>query len=359
MLKQSLKASAIARFLGREMRGPDRDIHAPAPLEDASADAISFLANPKYIGQLADSRAGAVLIHPDLAGKAAKDAALILSPTPYLDFAQVLTLFAGRQGEFAGISPHAQIAGDAFLGDGCVVYPFVFIGPRTTIGENTVLFPGVYIGEDCVIGSGVTIYPNAVLMAETHVGEGCTIHAGTVLGADGFGFIPGRAGIEKIPQVGKVVIGDHVEIGANTTIDRAALGETRIGSGTKIDNLVQIGHNVHMGRDCLIVSQVGISGSTHVGSRVTMAGQAGVSGHLRIGDNVTIGPQSGLARDIPDNMTVGGAPAVDKGTFMRTVAVMPKLPDLFKRVNQMEKELETLKKALESATAGAAGETSS
>ena len=346
MAESTLRAAHVAQILGRELRGPDRDITEPGPLEDGGPGTISFLANPKYVSQLSETSAGTIILHADQADKAPHDATLIISPNPYLDFARVLVMFVKPQGEFMGISPNASIAPDAILGKDCVVYPFVFVGPRAKIGDRSVLFPGVYIGEDCELGEDIILYPNAVLMAGTTVGAGTIIHAGAVLGADGFGFVPGANGIEKIPQVGKVCIGKTVEVGANATIDRAALGETRVGDGTKIDNLVQLGHNVRMGKNCLIVSQVGISGSTHVGDRVTMAGQAGIAGHLHIGSGVTIGPQSGVAKDIPENATVGGSPAVDRGTYMRTLALMPKFPDIFKRLGALEKELAELKEEL-------------
>lgn len=346
MAELTLRASKVAQLLGRELRGEDRDITGPGTLEEAGAGTISFLANPKYISQLSETAAGTIILHAEQADKAPHGASLILSPNPYLDFARVLVMFVKPQGEFTGISPNACIAPDAVLGAGCTAYPFVFVGPRAKIGDKTILFPGAYIGEDCELGEGVIVYPNAVLMAGTKVGAGSIIHPGAVLGADGFGFVPGANGIEKIPQVGCVSVGASVEIGANAAIDRAALGETRIGDGTKIDNLVQLGHNVRMGKNCLIVSQVGISGSTHVGDRVTMAGQVGVAGHLHIGNGVTIGPKSGVARDIPENETVGGIPVVDRGTYMRTLALMPKFPDMYKRIGQLEKELARLKEEL-------------
>jgi UDP-3-O-[3-hydroxymyristoyl] glucosamine N-acyltransferase len=169
------------------------------------------------------------------------------------------------------------------------------------------------------------------------------VHAGAVLGSDGFGFAPGPAGLMKIPQTGTVEVGDDVEIGAGTTIDRAALGVTRIGSGTKIDNLVQVGHNVETGRNCILVAQCGISGSTRLGDQVTLAGQAGIAGHLQIGDGATVGPQSGVAKNIPAGTTMGGTPAMERGTFMRTMTAIPKLPDMARRLAALEKEVASLR----------------
>ena len=210
------------------------------------------------------------------------------------------------------------------------------------MGSGVKLFPGVYVGENVRIGKGTTVYPNAVLMAGTRVGEGCILHPGSVLGADGFGFARTPAGIQKIPQVGKVTIGNAVEVGANAAIDRAVLDATRIGDGTKIDNLAQIGHNVQIGRNGFVVSQVGIPVPPRSGTTARSPDRS-VSPGTCIGDNVTIGPQSGVAKDIPSDVVVGGTPTVDQRTYMRTLALMPRFPELFKRLSKLEKELEELK----------------
>lgn len=333
--------SELAGLLGLELRGEDRAIEGVNTLEAAGPAEVSFLANPKYTHLLATTRAGAVIVAAEHAD--AVPCALI-SANPYFDFGRTLALFSKAQGSLSGVSDMAFVHPEAELGAGCTVYPFAFVGPRAHIGAGSVLFPGVYVGEDCHVGSGCLLYPNAVLMAGTEIGSGCILHAGVVLGADGFGFARTDFGIQKIPQVGTVRLGNDVEVGANSAIDRSVLGVTCVGDGTKIDNLVQIGHNVEMGRNCLIVSQVGISGSTKVGDDVTMAGQVGVAGHLSIGNGVTLGPKSGVAKSIPDGETMGGAPAVDKSTYMRTLTVMPKLPDMYKRIGKLEKELEELKK---------------
>lgn len=334
------KLSEIAAQLGLILQGDDAEVIGVNTLEGAGPDEVSFLANPKYADQLAATRAGAVIVSPEHAGDVRR---ALISENPYQDFGRVLELFAAPQGSFSGISPLAFIHPDAELGDGVTVYPFVYIGPHAKVGSGVKLFPGVYVGENVRICKGTTVYPNAVLMAGTHVGEGCILHPGSVLGADGFGFARTPAGIQKIPQVGKVTIGNAVEVGANAAIDRAVLDATRIGDGTKIDNLAQIGHNVQIGRNGFIVSQVGISGSTTVGDNCTFAGQVGIAGHLHIGDNVTIGPQSGVAKDIPSDVVVGGTPTVDQRTYMRTLALMPRFPELFKRLSKLEKELEELK----------------
>ena len=328
--------SEIARLLNLPLKGEDVEIAGVNTLEGAGPHELSFLANPKYADQLAATGAAAGIVRPEHAGDVRR---ALVSENPYRDFGRALALFAAPQGSWRGVSPLASVDPTASLAEDVTVYPFAFIGPRVVIGAGSVLFPGCYVGEDCRIGSGTTLYPNAVLMAGVEVGDGCIIHPGAVLGADGFGFARTAAGLEKIPQVGTVSLGDKVEVGANSAIDRAALDTTRVGSGTKIDNLVQIGHNVRIGQNSLIVSQTGVSGSTRIGDNCTLAGQVGVAGHLRIGDNVTLGPQAGVARDIPSNRVMGGSPAVDQGTYMRTLALMPRFPELFRRLSSVEKAL--------------------
>lgn len=340
----SWTVATVAGSLGLPFRGEDREISGINTLENARPDQISFLANAKYAQYLPLTKAGAVIVTAEYADSVP---CAIISENPYVDFGRAVALFARPQGGFSGVSDRAFVHEEAALGADVTVYPFAYVGPRTAVGAGSVLFPGCYVGEDCVLGQGCVLYPNVTLMAGTVLGKGCIIHAGVVLGADGFGFarLPG-GGIQKIPQIGTVTVGDDVEIGANAAVDRAVLGATRIGSGTKIDNLVQVGHNVTMGEECFIVSQVGISGSTQIGSRTTLAGQVGVAGHLKIGSDVTVGPQSGVAKDIPDGMTCGGSPCVDGKTFMRTLALMPKFPEMHKRIGRLEDEIQALKSLL-------------
>lgn len=331
-----LRLSDIATRLGMTLKGDDREVSGVNTLSAAGPDELSFLANPKYISELHTTRAAAVIVHADNAGDVP---CALISAHPYQDFGRTLTLFARPQGWFSGISERADIHPEAQLGAGVTVAPFACIGPRAVIEDGVRIFPGCYIGEDCHVGEGSTLYPRVTLMSGTRIGKRCIIHAGVVLGGDGFGFTRTARGVEKIPQVGTVTLDDDVEVGANSTIDRAVLDVTHVGQGSKIDNLVQIGHNVRLGKNNFIVAQVGIAGSCTLGDDVTLAGQSGLSGHLRIGNNVTLGPQSGVARDIPDNMTMGGTPAVDQKTFMRTLALMPQFPDMFKRLSKLEKEV--------------------
>lgn len=333
------KLSEIAKLFNLTLQGDDIEVVGVNTLQNASPNEISFLANAKYIHQLALSQAGAIILSKEYAGRVPR---ALISTEPYRDFGRVLSLFSIPQGCFEGISHQTYIHPTAQVSKTATIYPFVFIGSHTVIKENTTLFPGVYIGENCYVGKNCTIYPNSVLMANTSIGNDCIIHAGVVLGSDGFGFALTEEK-QKIPQVGNVVIKDKVEIGANTTVDRGTLGTTTINENTKIDNLVQIGHGVTVGKNTVIVSQVGISGSTSIGDNCILAGQAGVSGHLTIGNNVTIGPQSGIGKNIPDNQILGGSPAVDRQTFLKTAILMPRFPELFKRIKKLEKILEKKK----------------
>lgn len=344
MTSPAYRLSEIAERLGLPVQGVDAGddilVTGVNTLEEAGPSELSFLSNPKYISQLASTRAGAVIVRPELAAETKR---ALVCPDPYPAFAYASSMFAVPQGSFTGISPMAYIHPDAIVGQNCTIYPFVYVGARATLGDGCTLFPGSYVGEDCQLGTGCLLYPNAVIMAACQLGDGCVLQPGAVVGAEGFGFVRTPEGIRKIPQIGRVEMGDRVEIGVNSAVDRAALSATRLGSGTCLDNLVQVGHNVRLGKDCLIISQVGISGSTHIGDNVTLAGQVGVAGHLHIGNNVTVGPQAGVAKDIADNLVVGGTPTVDYTTYLRTLSLMPRFPELFKRLSKLEKELDALK----------------
>lgn len=338
-----MRLSEIASHLSLTLQGEDLDITGVNTLSDASPAELSFLANPKYAQQLATTRAGAIIIGTD---HAPADKPCLFSPNPYLDFARCVQLFARPQGSFTGQSELAFIHQESRIDSSAAIAPFVFIGPGTVIGKGVRIFSGTYVGEDCRIDEHTTIYPNCTLMSGTQVGKRVILHAGTVLGSDGFGFAQGSGGMTKFPQIGRTVIEDDVEIGANTTIDRAALGETRIGQGTKIDNLVQLGHNVRVGRNCILIAQVGIAGSTTLGDGVILAGQVGVAGHIHIGDGCRIGAKSGVGKDVPAKQDLSGIPVMPHGTFLRTAAIIPKLPEMKRRLAKLEKEMAALREEL-------------
>ncbi len=338
----TLQLAALAQQLGIDYTGDDIEIHGVNALDKAGPNELSFLANPKYIDLLPKSSAGAVLVTSEFAPHVQRP---LVSGNPYLDFARAATLFAKPQGSFSGISEQAHIAPDAAIGSGCTIYPFVYVGAGVSIEQNCTIFPGCYIGENCKIGSESILYPNVVLMAGTILGNNVIINPGVVLGSDGFGFAPSPTGLFKIPQLGHTEIGDRVELGANTTIDRATLGATKVGTGSKIDNLVMLGHNVEVGSHSIVVAQVGISGSTKLGDQVTIAGQAGISGHLNIGSGCVIGPQAGVTRSLESGSVVAGSPQLERSTFLRVMAALPKLPELARRVLRLEKKINSLEQS--------------
>jgi len=335
-----IKLSALAEMLGLEYTGEDFDIAGVNTLDKAGPDEISFLVNPKYAQQLDATRAGCVLTSGPYVDKV--DRALV-SSNVYMDLAKVVDVFAEPQGCLSGVNELAYVHESAVVDQSATVYPFAFIGAGATVGAGTTVFAGCYIGEKSTVGSNCILYPNAVIMGGLSVGNNVILQPGAVLGGDGYGYAQTPAGHKKIPQIGNVVVEDNVEIGSNTAIDRAALDTTKIGMGSKIDNLVQIGHNVEVGQHCLIIGQVGIGGSTKVGNGVILAGQVGVADNAAIGDGTMVGAQSGVSGKVAPGSKLAGTPVMPAGTFLKSAGVcMPKLPDLFKRVKKLEKELKAV-----------------
>ena len=313
----------IVDFVGGEFSG-DRHhtIRSVAPLASARGDQLSFLSNRKYASELASTGAGAILLPAKLEGC---DARWIRVDDPYFAFAKIMTRWFAHRPKPTGVSPQAVVADSAKLGNNMSLGHFSVIGENVVIGNNVTIFHSVSIEAGSVIGDDCIIYPNVVIYDGTRIGNRCIIHSGVVIGSDGYGFATHGGKHHKIPQIGIVRIEDDVEIGAGTTIDRAALGETVIGEGTKIDNLVQIGHNVKVGKHCLLVSQVGIAGSTELGDYVAVAGQSGFSGHLKIGHRVQVAAKSAVLDDVPDDTKVMGSPAVPFTEFARRHAAVKKL----------------------------------
>lgn len=317
----------LAEISGAELAAgadPDKQVVDVASLDQAGADNISFLDNRKYLAGFQASKAGAAIVHPDLADRAPAGMALLLSKDPYRAYAKVAQAFYPRRALTPWVAPTAFVDPAAKVGEGCrIEYGAVIgagaeIGARCHIGPNAVIGEGVVLGDDCIIGANATVQ-------FALVGRNVNIYPGARIGQDGFGFAMGPQGHLKVPQLGRVVIGDNVEIGANTTIDRGAGPDTVIGAGSMIDNLVQIGHNVQLGRGCVIVAQVGISGSTKLGDFVAAGGQAGLAGHLNVGTGARIAAQAGVAKDIPAGETVGGTPAVPQMDWLRQSAALNKL----------------------------------
>jgi UDP-3-O-[3-hydroxymyristoyl] glucosamine N-acyltransferase len=295
-----------------------------APLGTAGPDHLSFLDNVKYVPLLASTRAGAAFIHPEKAAHAPAGTIVLLTRHPYRAYAIAAQAFYPDPPPVPGIAPSAVVDATAMLGPGCAVEPNAVIGPRAQLGRNCLVGPNAVIGPGCVIGNDVRIGANASL-SHCLIGDRVRIYPGARIGQDGFGFAPDAVAPVKVPQLGRVVIGDDVEVGANTTIDRGAGPDTVIGSGTMIDNLVQIGHNVEIGRCSVLVAQCGISGSTRFGNYVMIGGQSGFAGHLSIGNGARIGAQSGIMRDVAAGESVIGTPGVPARDFHRQVVALRRL----------------------------------
>jgi UDP-3-O-[3-hydroxymyristoyl] glucosamine N-acyltransferase len=320
----------------------DIDITRVAGITDAGPGDITFLANPKYEKALAGTRASAVILHTD--GPAAPCTAL-RSPEPYLAFARAVGVFAPDDLPAPGVHAMTAIAPDARVGDGVSIGAFVVLGAGATVGDRTVVYPNVTIGPGVRIGDDCVIHANVSIRERVSIGHRVVLQDGVVLGGDGYGFVRRADGThEKIPQVASVVIEDDVEIGANTTVDRPAVGETRIRAGAKIDNLVQIAHGVSVGRNALMAAQVGISGSTTIGDDVIFGGQVGVGGHLTIGKGAIAVGQSGVTNSLDPGARVAGYPAIDNHVWRRASVLFKQLPELKKRIDALEKEIEALKK---------------
>jgi UDP-3-O-[3-hydroxymyristoyl] glucosamine N-acyltransferase len=339
-MKKTLKE--LAQIVGGKVIGDaEVEISGVASIDEAKTEEITFIANPKYLSKLTQTKASAIIVSPEVT-QAEKP--LLSVTNPYLAFAKVVSLFSSHPYRPKEVDPHAWVSPTAQLGRDLTIYPFVYIGDRCRIEDRVTLYPGVAIGEDSSIGEDSVIYSNVSIYSRTVIGKRVILHSGVVVGSDGFGYVKeGRKNV-KILQVGSVEIEDDVEIGANTTIDRAALGKTVIRRGVKIDNLVQVAHNVVIGEDSIIVAQVGISGSTKIGSNVTLAGQVGVVGHIEIGDNVMVGAQSGVAHDLASNQAFSGTPAIPHREWLRTVSVFPKMPQMRKTLLDIEKRVEELEK---------------
>jgi UDP-3-O-[3-hydroxymyristoyl] glucosamine N-acyltransferase len=315
--------SEIVAFTGGRYGGPaERMIDGVAPLSGAGEAQLSFLSNPKYASQLASTQAAAIFVSDDQAGD---DDRFIRVANPYYAMASVVAKYFDRRPMPSGISPLSSIASTAILGANVAVGPFSTIGDDVVLGDGVVIFPNVTIQAGTTIGEGTIVYPQVSIYDRSVIGRRCIIHSGVVIGADGYGFATEGGRHHKIPQIGIVRIGDDVEIGAGSTIDRAALGETIIGDGTKIDDQVMIAHNVKVGRHCLLVAQAGIAGSTELGDHVVVAGQSGFAGHLKIGNGVQVAAKSAVLDDVPDGAKVMGIPAIPFREFARREATLRRM----------------------------------
>jgi UDP-3-O-[3-hydroxymyristoyl] glucosamine N-acyltransferase len=334
-------AQQIAAFLDGTVEGDENArVSNVSKIEEGKPGTLAFLANPKYQKYIYDTQASIVLVSRDFKLDRKVGATLIRVKDAYQAFANLLDLYEQSKPRKSGISSLASIAPSARTGEDLFIGDFAFIGENATIGSRVQIHPQVFIVDDVTIGDNTILYPGVKVLKECIIGENCVIHAGTVIGSDGFGFAleQDSESRRKVPQVGNVIIGNDVEIGANVTIDRATMGSTRIGNGVKMDNLIQIAHNVEIGENTVVVAQAGIAGSTKVGMNVIIAAQAGIVGHLTIGDGAIIGGQAGVPNNLKEKEIVLGSPAFDIREFRRSAAVFKKLPEMYRKVNQMERE---------------------
>ena len=332
----------LAEFLGGVVVGDGTTVITGVKgIEEARPGDITFLANPKYAKFLETTAASAIIVAPDVDTGPKPH---ITIDNPYLAFARVVTLFSVGQRDYFGVSPQAFVHPDARVHPECAVYPFVYVGKGAEVGRRAVLYPGVYLGDGAFVGEESVLYPNVTVMDRCIIMNRVIVHGGTVIGADGFGFAHEGDKQVKFPQIGIVVIEDDVEIGSNCSIDRAALGETRIHLGVKMDNLIQIGHNVVVEEDSILVAQVGISGSSHIGKKVILAGQAGLVGHITVGDGAIVTAKTGVYKDIPPGEVMSGYPMIPHKKWLRAMPVVARLPEIKKEIDALKKKIEELEK---------------
>ncbi len=336
------KASQIAQLLGATIEGdPDASVDRLSKIEEGEPGSLSFLANPKYTPFIYSTRASVVIVNRDFQAEQPVTATLLRVENAYSAFAQLLEMYNKTMHNKTGVSSLAFVATTATIGKDVYIGEFVFIGEGTVVGDGSKIYPQTYVGDEVKIGQHTVLYPGVKIYPRCEVGNQCILHAGVVLGADGFGFAPSDdQKYNKVPQTGNVVLEDEVEIGANTCIDKATLGSTRIRRGTKLDNLIQVAHNVDVGEDTVVAAQTGIAGSTKLGNRCMIGGQVGIVGHLNIADEAKIAAQSGVERNIKETGAgVMGSPALDISTYRRSFIHFKNLSEIVRRIEELEKKL--------------------
>lgn len=332
----------VATILGGEIEGStDVSIHTISSIEEGKEGSISFLSNPKYEQHLYTTKSSAVIVNKDFVAKEKVSTSLIRVKDAYSSFTALLEEYQ-RISSFqkSGIEAQSFLASSAKHDEGLYLGAFAYVGENVTIGKNVKIYPHVYIGDNASIGDNTILHSGVKIYANCKIGSHCTFHSGAVIGSDGFGFAPQEDGTYKtIPQVGNVVIEDHVDVGANTTVDCATFESTIIRKGVKLDNLVQVAHNVEVGENTVVASQAGISGSTKIGKQVIIAGQVGLVGHIKVGDKSIITAQSGVSKNVTEGAVLFGSPAFDKGPYMKSSVLFRKLPDMMNRIQELEEKL--------------------
>ncbi|MFY0606617.1 MAG: UDP-3-O-(3-hydroxymyristoyl)glucosamine N-acyltransferase [Cyclobacteriaceae bacterium] len=341
----SISVSDIAQLVQGQLSEESNEfISVIAPIVSATSNSLTFLSNPKYEQYIYETHASAVLVNTSFQPKSSINATLIRVEDPYMAFCEVQNFFH-RQNNLSKTgreNPHF-LGENVLIGKEEYIGAFAYIGDQVKIGNQVKIHPQVFIGDGCEIGDFTIIQAGAKIFGGTKIGNHCTIKAGAVIGSDGFGFAPKKDGsYQKIPQAGNVILGNHVDIGANTTIDCATLGSTIISDGVKIDNLVQIAHNVSIDQNAVIAAQTGISGSTSVGKNVMIGGQVGTVGHIHIADHTKVGARSGVTKSTQSDQILFGVPAIDRNTYLKSYAIYKKLPQAMKRIQELEQKLLTL-----------------
>ena len=338
-------AKQIAELIQGRVEGDENAIvNTFAKIEEGVPGAISFLSNPKYTHYIYDTKSSVVLINEDVELDQPVSATLIRVQNAYDCVAKLLQFYESMKPAKKGIDPLASISSKATIGEDVYIGAFAVIGDGAVIGKGSQIYPHVVIGDGVTIGEKCQFYPNVTVYQGCKIGNNVTIHAGSVIGADGFGFAPNTAGYDKIPQIGIVVIEDNVEIGANTCIDRSTMGQTTIHQGVKLDNLIQVAHNCEIGENTVMSAQAGMAGSTKIGAWCMVGGQAGFSGHIQVADKTFVGAQCGVIKNTKGNgETLIGSPAMDPKMFFKAKAMYSKLPDMYRQVAQLQRELDELK----------------
>lgn len=340
-------AKQIAAYIGGEIVGDENaTVHTFAKIEEGMPGALSFLSNPKYTAYIYDTQSSIVLVNSDFVPEKPINATLIKTANAYESLAKLMMLYESVKPKKQGISSMASIAESATIGENVYIGPFVCIGEKAVVGNSTIIEANVSIGDGATVGDNCLLYNGVTIYHDCKVGNRCILHAGSVVGSDGFGFAPGANGYDKIPQIGIAILEDDVEIGANTCIDRATMGATIIKRGVKLDNMVQIAHNVVIDEHTVMAAQCGVAGSTKVGSWCMVGGQTGISGHIKIGNQVKVGGHSAIANSVKDGKAVMGYPAFDHSQFARASVVIKKLPEMYREMDTLKKELESLKQQL-------------
>ena len=340
-------AKQIAAYVGGEIIGDENvTVCTFAKIEEGVKGALSFLANPKYASYIYDTQSSIVLVNNDFIPERPIEATLIKTANAYESLAKLMALYESVKPKKKGISPMASVATTATIGENVYIGPFVSIGEKAVIGDNTIIEANASVADNATVGSDCILYNHVTIYHDCKVGNRCILHAGSVVGADGFGFAPGANGYEKIPQIGIAILEDDVEIGANTCIDRATMGATVIKRGVKLDNMVQVAHNVVIDEHTVMAAQCGVAGSTKIGSWCMVGGQAGISGHIKIGNQVKVGGHSGVTNNVQDGKAVMGYPSFEHTQFARATVIFKKLPEMYREMDALKKEIESLKQQL-------------